>query len=79
MTDPPQFMDSSTKRVVMNKTSFLRNLLCNEDSDGECQYLRSVKLDLNLICTGIECDINTVHVIQVAIAALFEYIHLKCR
>ena len=79
MNDPADFATENTAvRMVLNETSALRTLLCNEDVSGGCVYRNSVTLSAHVACTGIECNIDTVRVVQVNAAAYYEFVPPPC-
>ena len=79
MTDPVQFATSEiVERLVLNETSSLRSTLCNKDNLGDCNYMSSVTLDMNHNCTDIECDIETVRVVQVEENVYYEFVQPPC-
>jgi len=79
MTDPPQFAtEPAIKKMVLDNDSFLKKILCNADTNGDCQYENSVTLTSNLKCSSRECDVDTVRVVQVAEKIFFEYVHPPC-
>ena len=79
MSDPADFeTQDSIIRAVLNETSSLRGLLCNADFSGNCSYQNTVTLKENVECAGIECQVDTVRVVQVADNAFYEFIHPPC-
>ena len=79
MEDPVAFAtDSTIKRFILDDSSELKTFICNEDSNGQCQYQSSVTLTSNLSCTGDECNVESVRVIQVAPSTYYEYIPPPC-
>lgn len=79
MDDPPEFeSDSSTERVILDSTSSLRKELCNQNSSGKCQFSNTVVLQSSKDCTTIECDVETIRVVQVDEGAFYEYVRQPC-
>jgi hypothetical protein len=79
MDDPSQLAtDSTTKRVVLENGSALRAILCNPDTSGNCRYSNILTLSSNLACTGIECAVDTVRVVQITNNTFFEYVPPPC-
>ena len=78
MSDPGEFATRNTTKIVLKQTSSLYNILCNEDENGKCVYKNAVTLDSNLVCDGIECELDTVRVVQVGESAYYEYVSLPC-
>ena len=78
-SDPPEFQhDDKVDRMVLDHGSPLRSLLCNENANGDCNFKNSVTLTSNLNCSGMECDVDIVRVVQVAQNAFFEYVSAPC-
>ena len=78
MEDPLQFKGSTyIKRVVLDEQSSLRSLLCDENQTGNCNFKNSVTLQRNFECTGIECDVDTLRVVQVE-HTFYEFVHPPC-
>ena len=66
------------KRFVLSPDSSLYQKLCNPDVNGDCDYASTITLDENLDCTGKECRIDTLVIVQVAPGAFYEYIRQPC-
>ena len=47
-----------------SELSGLYGKLCNDEGSG-CQYPATVVLNDNLVCHGIECDVDTVRIVEV--------------
>jgi len=79
MEDPEKFAsDNNTKRFVLEATSGLKTILCNENISGECHYQNSVAIESALHCIGSECDVDSVRVVQVAESVFYEYVQPPC-
>ena len=79
MEDPTEFeTESAITRVVLSNSSLLRSVICNEDASGNCVFENTVVLSTNYNCTGIECDVDTVRVVQVAANMYYEFVHPPC-
>lgn len=79
MTDHADFAtDDTIIKAVLNETSSLHSLLCNQDQYGNCVFMNSITLQSNLDCTGIECEVETVRVVQVEANAYYEFVHQPC-
>ncbi len=79
MTDPHEFKkDESIQRVVLDLSSPLRDELCNPNDSNECQFLNTVVLSDSKECTGIECEVDTLRVVQVANNMFYEYVREPC-
>lgn len=70
--------DESIKRFVLEETSQLYQLLCNEGSDGSCTYPNTITLDANLQCAGNECDVDDLQIVQVNPGVFYEYVQQPC-
>ena len=66
------------KRFILSPDSSLYQKLCNPDANGNCNYLNTISLDENLDCTGKECRIDTLVIVQVAPGLFYEYIRQPC-
>ena len=76
--DPVQFLtDPSTKKFVLPDNSHLRLKLCNPDQKGTCRYSSTVVLASDLPCFGLECNVETVRVVQVG-DVFYEYVRRPC-
>ena len=79
MSDPSEFeYEDSVTRVVLDESSSLRSLLCNQDQNGKCSFRNHVTLLSNYNCTGIECDVDTIRVVQVENDVFYEFVHKPC-
>ncbi len=79
MDDPADFStEAETVRVTLGETSTLRSLLCNENQAGNCDFQNFVTLQTNHICTGIECDVDTVRVVEVDTNIFYEFVPQPC-
>ena len=56
--------------------SLLYRALCNKVG-GKCQYRSQVVLDSDLLCTGTECNVQTLRVVKVG-RAHYEYVQKAC-
>ena len=73
MNDPNEFKsDDSINRFMLDLKSSLREELCNENSSGECQFANTVILQSSKICSGIECDVDNVRVLQLETGVFYE-------
>ena len=79
MSDPSEFeYEDSVSRVVLDESSSLRSLLCNQDQTGKCSFKNHITLLTNYDCTGIECDIDTMRVAQIENDVFYEFVHKPC-
>jgi len=80
------FNSTASNRFLASKTA--KNLdslyakLCDaenkDDPDSQCRFPPIVTLEENLDCHGIECDVNTVRIIEVEGGIFYEYQQLPC-
>ncbi len=59
-SDPSQYATASSEKFVLNTSSPLYQLLRNSG-----QYQLTVELQDDLVCDGIECDVDTVRMVKV--------------
>jgi hypothetical protein len=79
MSDPAGFeIEDTLTRLSLEESSPLWQLLCNEDQNGNCIYENTVTLPTTYNCTGIECNLDTIRVVQVAPNAYYEFVHPPC-
>ncbi len=79
MSDPVEFAtEGGVSRLLLNETSSLRSILCNKGQSGSCIFENSVVLPSNYDCTGTECDVDTVRVVQLTDDIYYEFIHPPC-
>ncbi len=79
MEDDPAFKNDVTmKQFVLDAGSNLKNVLCNADSSGNCQYAMTVTLESNLDCVGDECNVDTARVVDVGGGMYYEYVSPAC-
>lgn len=77
--DDIDWNDPKTKHVVLDPdSSNLYAALDCQESGLSCEYSPVIVLDDNLACVGIECDIDTVRVVQVGAGIFYEYIQVPC-
>ncbi len=77
--DPVQFKgNGEIVRVVLDEKSALRSLLCNANQAGNCNFRNSITLQSNFECTGIECDVDTVRVVEIDPDTFYEFVHPPC-
>jgi hypothetical protein len=76
--DPDWDGDDTIKRIVLNPdTSDLYDNLCDL-TEGACNFSSVVTLSTNLACDGVECDVDTARVVQVAPGVFYEYLRQPC-
>lgn len=69
---------TTTKRLKLTTDSALFGKLCQSAVDGSCQYQALVQLDENLPCTGFECEVDALRIIEVTEGLFYEYTRLPC-
>jgi hypothetical protein len=76
--DPDWDGDDTIKRIVLNPdTSDLYDKLCDL-AESACNFSSVVTLSTNIVCDGVECDVDTVRVVQVAPGVFYEYLRQPC-
>ena len=71
--------NSEAIRVNLPSNSHLYDALCNyQDDTSSCSFPSVVTIDTDLTCIGIECDVDTVRVVEVIAGIFYEYISLPC-
>eukprot|EP00554_Chaetoceros_debilis_P007442 CAMPEP_0194077066 /NCGR_PEP_ID=MMETSP0149-20130528/3732_1 /TAXON_ID=122233 /ORGANISM="Chaetoceros debilis, Strain MM31A-1" /LENGTH=4275 /DNA_ID=CAMNT_0038757959 /DNA_START=113 /DNA_END=12940 /DNA_ORIENTATION=+ len=80
MEDPNVYeTDETTVRAVLDQGSVLREQLCNPDESGTCRFLNTVTLSSSIdTCVGVECNVNSIRVVQVDQRAFYEYVRAPC-
>jgi len=85
-TDPIEWSyDKGATKMVLsqptqkwNATKYLYTHLCNPTWDGKCRPKAVVHLKRSLKCSGMECDVDTVRVVQVTPDLYYEYVAEPC-
>lgn len=70
--------NSAIKKMTLGTSSNLYNELKCVTDGSDCTYPTVVTLDADLICHGLECDLDTVRVVQVAQDVFYEYVQRPC-
>lgn len=70
--------NDDVKRFSLTTDSALYNILCNSAGTGTCQYEAKVVLEQDLTCSGLECDVETLRVLEVGEGMYYEYMRLPC-
>jgi hypothetical protein len=70
--------DASVVRLRLDSGSELRQKMCNSDISGQCQYQGKVVLDVDLVCSGDECDIESPRLLEVESGIFYEYVRVPC-
>jgi uncharacterized protein (DUF1501 family)/uncharacterized protein (DUF1800 family) len=78
MEDDPNFANHPIKKFVLASNSTLRSVLCNQGSNGSCQFENNVALIGNIDCAGQECNVDTVRVVEVGEGIHYEYVRPAC-
>lgn len=85
--DSPKFHDEPEEwvaskhitRLSLTETSSLYKKLCSAEANGgACQYKAKVVLDEDLACSDLECDVETLRIIEVGPGVYYEYLRLPC-
>ena len=68
------------RRTVLDESSPLYQALCSANSSGECEYPVVVRLENDLACTGVECNVDTLSMIKIkdSPALYYEYMPPPC-
>lgn len=69
---------SNISVTVLPQGSRLKTKLCGSFNDSLCTYKGVVELNSNLICTGLECDVSSIRVVEVANGVYYEYVPPPC-
>lgn len=72
------FNSTTIKRVKLVPESALYAKLCQPSEDGSCQYQSVIEIEENLACTGVECDTDSLRIIEVTEGLFYEYTRLPC-
>jgi len=81
ISDPPKWAsDPLTKRLRLqaNGPNSLFAKLCGSEDPTLCNFMSKVVLDRNLACSGSECTVETLRVVEVVPGIFYEYISLPC-
>jgi uncharacterized protein (DUF1501 family)/uncharacterized protein (DUF1800 family) len=71
--------DSSKVIVtILPNGSRLKNRLCGSFNDSLCEYKGVVKLQSSVACTGTECNLSSIRIVQVAEGVFYEYVPPPC-
>ena len=69
--------NEQVKKFVLEEDSNLYAKLCNS-VDGVCTFPSVVTVTENIVCTKLECEVDTVRVIQVKPDIFYEYVRRPC-
>jgi hypothetical protein len=81
MSDPPKWAsDPLTKRLRLqpNGPDSLFTKLCGSEDPALCNFKSKIVLDRNLACSGEECFVETLRVVEVIPGIYYEYTSLPC-
>lgn len=79
MYDDEKFAsDDTIKKFTLAPTSNLKAKLCNKSQNGECRYHNHVTLESPISCIDIECNVDTVRVVEVTELVFYEYVQPPC-
>lgn len=72
--------DAFAKRLKLqsNGGSSLLSKLCGSQNTDECLLAPKVVLDEDLVCSGVECAVDTVRVVEVSDGIFYEYVRTAC-
>lgn len=70
----------ATTRTVLDESSPLYKALCSANNSGQCVYPVVVRLENDLACTGVECNVDTLSMIKIkdSPALYYEYMPPPC-
>jgi hypothetical protein len=81
MTNNP-VMNVRRSFLKLGVNSALYAALCNKQITGKCSLKSTVQLLQNLPCSGVECEIDTVRTIELAVnsseSVYYEYVQIPC-
>jgi hypothetical protein len=69
--------DSSVHVITLNRSSVLGNKLCKA-SEGKCTFPSIVEINYHLPCTGVECNLSGIRVVEVREGIYYEFIRPPC-
>ena len=77
--DPSEFaLGNDVKRMDLDPaSSALYHALCQPDGSGSCRYQSRIELNETLQCDGLECDVDTVRVVNIS-NAFYEFVRPAC-
>jgi hypothetical protein len=81
LNDPTDWStDPFAKRVKLqpNGSDSLFTKLCGSDDAVSCQFKPKIVLESNLLCSGIECSLGNLRVVEVGDGVFYEYIRVPC-
>ena len=67
----------NTQRLVLPPSSNLFKKLCAKGTSGSCSFPNVVVLENNLVCDGVECELDTIQVLKIE-NVYYEYIRIPC-
>ena len=71
-------VSQNTQPLMLQRSSKLYEKLCaSTDESGSCAFPSVVVLTTNLICEGMECELDTIQVLQIE-NVFYEYIRIPC-
>ncbi|KAL3921612.1 MAG: hypothetical protein SGILL_002660 [Bacillariaceae sp.] len=77
LKDPSTWWQAAAKRLSLDFDGALAQYLCNDDGT-ECKPQAKVTLTQDIVCTGIECDLDSPRTFEVADGIWFEYMRPPC-
>ena len=75
--DPAWDGNEEITRMTLHIDSSLYELLCAQ-ADSQCTFPSVVTLEKDINCHGLECDLDTVRVVQVMPNVFYEYVRRPC-
>lgn len=70
--------DPLAQRLKLQTGSGLLTKLCGSQDASSCAYDAKVVLDETIGCNGVECDVDTVRVVEVGNGIFYEYVQPPC-
>jgi hypothetical protein len=81
VSDPKEWIaDPLAKRMRLqaNGVNSLFAKLCGSTNPSSCTRKSKIVLNANLFCSGTECSVDTVRVVEVGNGIFYEYVPLPC-
>jgi len=77
--DPKKWLeDPLAKRVTLATNGGLFGKLCGSTNPSSCSYASTVVLDEPVLCTGVECSVDSFSVVEVGVGIFYEYVRSPC-
>ena len=65
-------------KLQSSESCSLFSKLCGSQDPANCTLAPKVVLDENLVCSGVECVVDTVRVVEVSDGIFYEYVRMPC-